>query len=37
MVWLTTMKEIEENPLGEIWCRPGDFKHEMPIAKMRLL
>lgn len=27
LVWLTTMKEHDDNPLGAIWVRPADYRH----------
>ena len=36
-VWLTTMNEITENPLVEIWVRPNDYRHSEPETRQRLI
>jgi hypothetical protein len=29
MVWLTTMREVAEGPLGPAWIRPSDFRNSL--------
>jgi hypothetical protein len=34
-VWLTTLAEVIENPLGEIWIRPIDYRNACPPAHLK--